>query len=184
MPVQIPRDFRRVGGKHHRVVRLLHLRQPGRRAVGQILRAIPPCRGPLQRTAVRQLPLCSVRDRGPAAVQYVAKRRRAAKRYDKLAAHFLAFVQLASIRLWLGTNESTTWHRFRRQTANGLLLNQRRPGRDVMADDLPFAVLSHDDPGDLHRQRRSVDDEIRGARHVDHVAACRLRRDIGEPHAL
>ena len=29
--------------------------------------------------------------------------------YDKLAANYLAFVQLASIRLWLRANESTTW---------------------------------------------------------------------------
>jgi hypothetical protein len=28
-----------------------------------------------------------------------------ATRYDKLAAHYLAFVQLASIRLWLRVNE-------------------------------------------------------------------------------
>ncbi|MFK4724846.1 transposase [Bradyrhizobium niftali] len=34
--------------------------------------------------------------------------RRVATRYDKLAANYLAFVQLASIRLWLGTNESTS----------------------------------------------------------------------------
>jgi transposase len=34
--------------------------------------------------------------------------RRVATRYDKLAANFLAFVQLASIRLWLRVNESTT----------------------------------------------------------------------------
>jgi transposase len=33
--------------------------------------------------------------------------RRAATRYDKLVANYLAFVQLASIRLWLRVNEST-----------------------------------------------------------------------------
>jgi transposase len=33
--------------------------------------------------------------------------RRVATRYDKLAANYLAFVQLASIRLWLRINEST-----------------------------------------------------------------------------
>src|ERR1700720_4790019 len=32
--------------------------------------------------------------------------RRIATRYDKLAANYLAFVQLASIRLWLRLNES------------------------------------------------------------------------------
>jgi transposase len=33
--------------------------------------------------------------------------RRVAARYDKLAANYLAFIQLASIRLWLRVNEST-----------------------------------------------------------------------------
>src|SRR5207247_2110951 len=33
--------------------------------------------------------------------------RRVATRYDKLAANYLAFVKLASIRVWLRTNEST-----------------------------------------------------------------------------
>jgi transposase len=36
----------------------------------------------------------------------IKHRRRVATRYDKLAANFLAFVQLASIRLWLRVNES------------------------------------------------------------------------------
>ena len=34
--------------------------------------------------------------------------RRVATRYDKLAANYLAFVQLESIRLWLRVNESTS----------------------------------------------------------------------------
>lgn len=34
--------------------------------------------------------------------------RRVATRYDKLAANFLAMVQLASVRLWLRAYESTT----------------------------------------------------------------------------
>jgi transposase len=34
--------------------------------------------------------------------------RRVATRYDKLAASYLAFVQLVSIRLWLRVNESTS----------------------------------------------------------------------------
>src|SRR5262249_37324714 len=33
--------------------------------------------------------------------------RRVATRYDKLAANYLAFIQLASIRLWLRINEFT-----------------------------------------------------------------------------
>jgi len=32
--------------------------------------------------------------------------RRVATRYDKLAANYLAFVKLASIRIWLRANES------------------------------------------------------------------------------
>jgi len=35
--------------------------------------------------------------------------RRVATRYDKLAVNCLAFVQLASIRLWLRANESTPY---------------------------------------------------------------------------
>jgi transposase len=34
--------------------------------------------------------------------------RRVATRYDRLAANYLAFVQLASIKLWLRLNESTS----------------------------------------------------------------------------
>ncbi|PPQ14419.1 hypothetical protein CV770_36945 [Bradyrhizobium sp. AC87j1] len=33
---------------------------------------------------------------------------RVATRYDRLAANYLAFVQLASIRLWLRLNESAS----------------------------------------------------------------------------
>jgi transposase len=36
--------------------------------------------------------------------------RRVATRYDKLAANYLAFIQLASIRLWLRIDESTTYY--------------------------------------------------------------------------
>jgi len=35
--------------------------------------------------------------------------RRIATRYDKLAANYLAFVKLASIRLWIRAYESTPW---------------------------------------------------------------------------
>ena len=35
--------------------------------------------------------------------------RRVATRYDKLAAIYLAFIKLASIRIWLRANESTPW---------------------------------------------------------------------------
>jgi hypothetical protein len=51
--------------------------------------------------------------------------RRVATRYDKLAANYLAFVKLASIRIWLRANESTIRHR--------LLTSTRRAiwGRDL-----------------------------------------------------
>jgi Transposase DDE domain len=35
--------------------------------------------------------------------------RRVATRYDKLAANYLAFIKLASNRIWLRANESTPW---------------------------------------------------------------------------
>jgi len=37
----------------------------------------------------------------------IKQRRRVATRYDELAANQLAFVELASIRIWLRANEST-----------------------------------------------------------------------------
>jgi transposase len=45
---------------------------------------------------------------GRALLQQVKHCRRVATRYDKLAANYLAFVQLASIRLWLRANESAS----------------------------------------------------------------------------
>jgi len=36
----------------------------------------------------------------------IKQRRRVATRYDKLAANYLAFIQLASIRLWLRVDGS------------------------------------------------------------------------------
>jgi hypothetical protein len=38
--------------------------------------------------------------------------RRVATRYDKLAANYLAFIQLASIRLWLRVNESAPLYEY------------------------------------------------------------------------
>jgi hypothetical protein len=40
-------------------------------------------------------------------VNKIKQCRRIATRYDKLAANYLAFIKLASIRLWLRTYEST-----------------------------------------------------------------------------
>jgi transposase len=39
----------------------------------------------------------------------IKQRRRVATRYDKLAANYLAFIKLASIRIWLRANEFTPW---------------------------------------------------------------------------
>jgi transposase len=44
---------------------------------------------------------------GRAVLNKIRHCRRVATRYDKLAANYLAFVQLASVRLWLRVNEST-----------------------------------------------------------------------------
>jgi transposase len=38
----------------------------------------------------------------------IKQRRRVATRYDRLAANYLAFIQLASVRLWLRLNESAS----------------------------------------------------------------------------
>jgi transposase len=46
--------------------------------------------------------------------------RRVATRYDKLAANYLAFVQLASIRLWLRVNEYTALGRCSRGARTNL----------------------------------------------------------------
>jgi hypothetical protein len=45
---------------------------------------------------------------GRAVLQQDQTCRRVATRYDRLAANYLAFVQLASIRLWLRLNESAS----------------------------------------------------------------------------
>jgi transposase len=50
--------------------------------------------------------------------------RGAATRHDRLAANYLAFVQLASIRLWLGANESTSQHL---GTARDFIIPPRNP---------------------------------------------------------
>jgi len=60
---------------------------------------------------------CQAHDNRLCSVWYLARRarffnkikqcRRVATRYDKLAAHYLAFVKLACIRLWLRVYECT-----------------------------------------------------------------------------
>jgi transposase len=46
--------------------------------------------------------------------------RRVATRYDKLAASYLAFVKLASIRIWLRANESATRETMSKMRFNAL----------------------------------------------------------------
>jgi len=51
--------------------------------------------------------LCRARNMVERFFNKIKQCRRVATRYDKLAANYLAFIQLASIRLWLRVNEST-----------------------------------------------------------------------------
>ena len=51
--------------------------------------------------------LCRARNSVERFFKKIKHCRRVATRYDKLAANYPAFVQLASIRLWLRANEST-----------------------------------------------------------------------------
>ncbi len=55
---------------------------------------------------LQRLPLPSTQF-GRAFFNKIKQCRRIATRYDKLAANYLAFVKLASIRLWLRAYEST-----------------------------------------------------------------------------
>jgi transposase len=76
--------------------------------------------------------------------------RRVATRYDKLAANYLAFIKLVSIRIWLRANESTPLI----SAASGLILNAHfllafhntRPRDDILPQFHPhlkwLAVLS------------------------------------------
>jgi len=69
------------------------------------------CRWPARSCARRcQWSACTVpaRNKVERFFNRIRQCRQAATRYDKLAANYLAFVQLASIRLWLAArNEST-----------------------------------------------------------------------------
>ena len=51
-------------------------------------------------------PYYRARNRVERFLNRIKQCRRVATRYDKLAVNYLAFVQLASIRLWLRVNES------------------------------------------------------------------------------
>ena len=59
-----------------------------------------------------------------------------ATRYDKLAANYLAFIQLASIRVWLRANESSPvivaklYNEWNRQKLRNWMVNAKRLGFD------------------------------------------------------
>jgi transposase len=57
---------------------------------------------------VHQHGACVSRNKRQSMGNKIKQCRRVATRYDKLAANYLAFIQLASIRLWLRVNESTS----------------------------------------------------------------------------
>src|SRR5438128_1632430 len=71
-----------------------------------------------------------------------------------------------------------------RHKVAGLRLDQRGLGRDMMADDLPVAVLANDHPGYFHRQRRRLfaEIEIRGPGEIDQIGADLRGRHIRELH--
>jgi hypothetical protein len=60
-----------------------------------------------QRSDLLQALSLSHTQRDRTVLQQDQECRRVATRYDKLAANYLAFVKLASIRIWLRANEST-----------------------------------------------------------------------------
>jgi transposase len=53
--------------------------------------------------------LCRARNLIERFCNKIKQYRRVATRHDKFAATYLAFIQLASIRLWLRVNEPTPW---------------------------------------------------------------------------
>jgi len=61
-----------------------------------------------QRSDLLQPYLYRARNRVERFFNRIKQCRRVATRYDRLAANYLAFVQLASIRLWLRLNESAS----------------------------------------------------------------------------
>jgi transposase len=91
--------------------------------------------------------------------------RRVATRYDKLAANYLAFIQLASIRLWLRVNESTADVRIPLQHA----LHERR--NRGTSNYMILVWLGFEVPMNDSRQCR----QERQIRHTRTVAA-KLRR--------
>jgi transposase len=66
-----------------------------------------PAQEQSHRSDLLQPDLYRARNRVERFFNRIKQCRRVATRYDRLAANYLAFVQLASIRLWLRANEST-----------------------------------------------------------------------------
>jgi len=78
-------------------MRCLRMSELGHFRPGRGQPQVPPCR----------LYLYKARNLVERFFNKIKQCRRVATRYDKLAANYLAFIQLASIRLWLRVNEST-----------------------------------------------------------------------------
>jgi hypothetical protein len=72
-------------------------------------------RGPTSRRKASRDPIClspylyRARNRDERFFNKIEHCRRLAPRHDRLAANYLAFVQLAPIRLWLHLDESASW---------------------------------------------------------------------------
>jgi transposase len=66
-----------------------------------------PAKKQSQQPDLRSPYLYRARNRVERFFNKIKQCRRVATRHDKLAANYLAFIQLASIRLWLRVNEST-----------------------------------------------------------------------------
>jgi transposase len=69
---------------------------------------IPPKSNPKEALSFSPY-LCRARNLVERFFNKIKHCRRVAARCDKLAANYLAFIQLASIRLWLRINECTAW---------------------------------------------------------------------------
>jgi transposase len=63
---------------------------------------------PIAKTQYASARICIARNLIERFFNKIKQRLRVATRYHKLAANYLAFVKLASIRIWLRANESTS----------------------------------------------------------------------------
>jgi ribosomal protein L16/L10AE len=68
--------------------------------------------------------------------------RRIATRYDNLAANYLAFVRLASIRIWLRANKSARWFtRTGIRFARNAIARVKTPGAEISSRAFPNSVM-------------------------------------------